>query len=150
MLFVMAEKKKRKMNPNSLKNLEKGRKTQFSKNSGETAAKAGVKGAQKSNEVQSLKKRTLALIEDYVQRKDTRGAYVEKMKAMGWNENEVTHINEIINGAILKAKSGDVQAIKYVLGDMLHIVENETNLNMKVNGKMSFRDFFNLEDGYEP
>lgn len=148
MLFIMAEKKKRKMNPNSLKNLEKGRK--FSKNSEEAARKAGAKGAQKSNEVQSLKKRTLALIEDYVQRKDTREAYVEKMKAMGWSENEVTHINEIINGAILKAKSGDVQAIKYVLGDMLHIVENETNLNMKVNGKMSFRDFFNLEDGYEP
>ena len=136
------------MNPNSLKNLEKRHK--FSKDNVETAMKAGAKGAQKSNEVQSLKKRTLALIEDYVQRKDTREAYVQKMKAMGWNENEVTHINEIINGAILKAKSGDVQAIKYVLGDMLHIVENETNLNMKVNGKMSFRDFFNLEDGYEP
>lgn len=148
MLFIMAEKKKRKMNPNSLKNLEKGRK--FSKNADEAVTKARLKGAQKSNEVQSLKKRTLALIEDYVQRKDTREAYVEKMKAMGWNENEVTHINEIINGAILKAKSGDVAAIKYVLGDVLHIVENETNLNMKVNGRMSFRDFFNLEDGYEP
>lgn len=148
MLFIMAEKKKRKMNPNSLKNLEKGRK--FSKRSEDEARKEGHKGGVNSGIARDLKKRTLALIEDYVQRKDTREAYVEKMKAMGWNENEVTHINEIINGAILKAKSGDVQAIKYVLGDMLHIVENETNLNMKVNGKMSFRDFFNLEDGYEP
>ena len=149
MLFIMAEKK-RKMNPNSLKNLEKGRKTQFSKRSGDEVAKIQQKGGINSGIARDLKKRTLALIEDYVQRKDTMEAYVEKMKAMGWNENEVTHINEIINGAILKAKSGDVQAIKYVLGDMLHIVENETNLNMKVNGRMSFRDFFNLEDGYEP
>ena len=127
----MAEEKKKKYppgkNPNSLKNLAKGRR--FSSAGEELARKAQLK----SWDARSMNKMVRDTISDYLLRPDKRTDFVERMEKYGWKKEEATHLNEVLNGGILKAKAGDVAAIKLVLKLIGIDVDENPSVNVNVN-----------------
>ena len=127
----MADEKKKKYppgkNPNSLKNLAKGRR--FSKVDEELTRKAQAKGIATKN----INKLVRDTISDYLLRPDKRTDFVERMEKYGWKKEEATHLNEVLNGGVLKAKAGDVAAIRLVLKLIGVDVDENPSVNVNVN-----------------
>ena len=127
----MAEEKKKKYppgkNPNSLKNLAKGR--GFSKNSTELARKAQAESVIARN----MNKMVRETLLDFLTRTDPRTDFVERMMKYGWKKEEATHFNEVHNGLILKAKTGDVSAVKLLYQLVGVDIEENPSVNVNVN-----------------
>jgi hypothetical protein len=125
----MAEEKKKKYppgkNPNSLKNLKKGR---FG-NSSEIAVKAQAKSVVARN----MNKMVRETLLDFLMRPDPRTDFVERMMKYGWTKDEATHFNEVHNGLILKAKAGDVSAIKLLYQLVGIDIDENPSVNVNVN-----------------
>lgn len=125
----MAEEKKKKYppgkNPNSLKNLKKGR---FGNNS-----EIAVKAQAKSVVARNMNKMVRETLLDFLMRPDPRTDFVERMMKYGWTKGEATHFNEVHNGLILKAKAGDVSAIKLLYQLVGIDIDENPSVNVNVN-----------------
>lgn len=135
----MAEEKKKKYppgkNPNSLKNLKKGHEI-LSKRSKDEVRKMQHNGGVQSGIARNMNKMVRETLLDFLMRPDPRTDFVERMMKYGWTKDEATHFNEVHNGLILKAKAGDVSAIKLLYQLVgVDFEENpaKTNVNVNVN-----------------
>lgn len=125
MLFIMAEKKKRKMNPNSLKNLEKGR--GFSKNNTEIARKAQAASVEARKENATY--RTMALMVDSLPVSEDVGKALDDMGIP--KDFHVRGLRKVLKTSS-KAEEGDMKAMELWL-KMRGDLDEKTNVNVNVN-----------------
>ena len=93
--------------PNSLANLKKGKKTQFN---GETAGKAGKKGANASNEKQRQNK-TIKELARIINNAPARDSAKEQLAKLGLADEDMTNAALIAAAVFRAAFEGDMKAV---------------------------------------
>ena len=92
-----------------------------------------MKAQAKSVVARNMNKMVRETLLDFLMRPDPRTDFVERMMKYGWTKDEATHFNEVHNGLILKAKAGDVSAIKLLYQLVGIDIDENPSVNVNVN-----------------
>lgn len=116
------------VNPKSLENLEKGKKTRF--RTGEAQVKIAKMGAEVSNRKQAERKtyRECAKYLSSLAIKDAKE--IETLAEQGIDKNDMTHMMALTYAMLLKAKKGNSQMARLVMELMGEVKEAQTNVTV--------------------